>query len=494
MAKILIIDDEVVFARSVAQFLNRSGHECGSLSNAEEGLSSIEAERPDLILLDIKLAGMNGLEAQRRIANLDPNIIVIMMTAYSSVESAVAAMKDGAYDYIQKPVDHEEVRFTIEKALETRRLRERLSYYQRKEVQQSAHSEIIGESPRMRQIAELIERIAQLERGPAGDLPTVLLLGETGTGKDLVARAIHHRGSLAGQPFVEVECTSIPKELAEAELFGYEKGAFTGATAAKPGLIEAADGGTLFLDEVGELGLELQAKLLKAIERKQIRRLGSLRERKIHVRIIAATNRDLEAAVRNGAFRQDLYYRLKVLTIELPPLRDRGEDVNLLAESFLAKFTHKYSLPVRRFAPDSLDALREYHWPGNVRELAHMVERALLVSDGDEIGPAALGLETSPLPFHIGDGALLEVTFPQQGVDLHKIERELIERALALTGGNVAEAARKLGIGREALRYRIQKHRLARPPMMSRVEPPVVSKVEPPMVGRGEPDVPRSVG
>jgi DNA-binding NtrC family response regulator len=467
MAKILIIDDEAVFARSAAHFLSRNGHECWSLSSAEEGLAIIEKERPDLILLDIKLAGMSGLEALKRIAGLDPNAIVIIMTAYSSVESAVAAMKDGAYDYIQKPIDHDELKFTIEKALETRRLRERLSYFQRKEVQQSAHLDLIGVSPQMKQLIDLIERIAQLEPGPAGDLPTVLLLGETGTGKDLVARAIHHRGSLAGQPFVEVECTSIPKELAEAELFGYEKGAFTGASAAKPGLIEAADGGTLFLDEVGELGLDLQAKFLKAIERKQIRRLGSLRERKIHARIIAATNRDLEAAVRAGQFRQDLYYRLKVLTIELPPLRERGEDVVLLANHVLKKLTHKYSLPERCFTETGLDALRKYRWPGNIRELAHVVERALLVSDEREIGPSALGLEISSVPIRVDDDGYLEMEFPQRGVDLERIERQLIERALALTEGNVTEAARKLGIGREALRYRIQKHRLVRRPVVN---------------------------
>lgn len=467
MAKILIIDDEAVFARSAAHFLSRSGHECWSLASAEEGLSSVETERPDLVLLDIKLAGMSGLEALKRIASLDPNAIVIIMTAYSSVESAVAAMKDGAYDYIQKPIDHDELKFTIEKALETRRLRERLSYFQRKEVQQSAHLDLIGASPQIGQIIELIGRIAQFEPGPAGDLPTVLLLGETGTGKDLVARAIHHRGSLAGQPFVEVECTSIPNELAEAELFGYERGAFTGASAAKPGLIEAADGGTLFLDEVGELGLDLQAKLLKAIERKQIRRLGSLRERKIHARIIAATNRDLEAAVRSGAFRQDLYYRLKVLTIELPPLRERGEDVVLLASHVLKKLTHKYSLPERRFTETGLDALRKYRWPGNVRELAHVVERALLVSDEIEIGPSALGLEISSVPIRVGSDGRLDVEFPERGVDLEEIERQLIERALALTEWNVTEAARKLGIGREALRYRIQKHRLVRRPVVS---------------------------
>ncbi|MGH7369546.1 MAG: sigma-54-dependent transcriptional regulator [Candidatus Methylomirabilaceae bacterium] len=461
MAKILIIDDELVFARSVAQFLNRSGHECSNLSSAEESLSWIEAERPDLILLDIKLAGMGGLEALKRIAGLDPNAIVIMMTAFSSVESAVAAMKEGAYDYLQKPIDHDELKLTIEKALETRRLRDRLSYFERKEARETAHSQILGGSPGMKQIRELIERIVRLESQSAGDLPTVLLLGETGTGKDLVARAIHHGGSLAGEPFVEVDCTSIPKDLAEAELFGHEKGAFTGATAAKPGLIEAAHGGTLFLDEIGELGLDLQAKLLRAIERKQVRRLGSIRDRTIHIRIISATNRDLEHAIRRGLFRQDLYYRLKVLSIELPPLRERGDDVVILANYFLERLTHRYSLPGKRLTASSLDAIRGYHWPGNVRELAHVIERALLVCDGVEIAPADLGIPRSDVPFQIGDGGLLEGEFPEEGVELRRIERQLIEKALALTGGNVAEAARKLGIGREALRYRIQKHRLS---------------------------------
>lgn len=470
MAKILVIDDEVVFARSVAHALSRNGHECWSLASAEEGIASLEAHRPDIILLDVKLAGMSGLEALRKLTSLDPDLIVIIVTAYSSVQSAVAAMKDGAYDYIQKPIDHDELGFVIEKALETHRLRERLSYFQRKEIQQAAHGEIIGASPRIIQVTELIERIAHLDPGSAGELPTVLLQGETGTGKDLVARAIHRQGSLAGQPFVEIECTSIPKELAEAELFGYEKGAFTSATTTKPGLIEAADGGTLFLDEIGELGLELQAKLLKAIERRQIRRVGSLRERKINVRIIAATNRNLEAAVKAGAFRPDLYYRLKVLTIELPPLRERGEDVILLANHFLKQLTHKYSLATRRFTEAALQALRMYRWPGNIRELVHLIERALLASDEEEIGPSALGLDTT-LPVvasqkrnhQTGADGVLQIQFPEQGVDLEEVERELIRQALDLTDGNVTEAARKLNIGREALRYRIQKHGITRP-------------------------------
>lgn len=469
MAKILVIDDEVVFARSVAHALNRNGHECWSLPSAEEGIASLDANRPDIVLLDVKLAGMSGLEALRKLTSLDPDLIVIIVTAYSSVQSAVAAMKAGAYDYIQKPIDHDELGFVIEKALETHRLRERLAYFQRKEIQQAAHGEIIGTSSGITQVIELIERIANLEPGSAGELPTVLVLGETGTGKDLVARAIHRRGSLAGQPFVEIDCTSIPKELAEAELFGYEKGAFTGATTTKPGLIEAADGGTLFLDEIGELSLELQAKLLKAIERRQVRRVGSLRERKINVRIIAATNRNLEAAVKAGAFRPDLYYRLKVLTVELPTLRERGEDVILLADHYLKQLTHKYSLPARRFTEAAIQALKTYRWPGNVRELVHLVERALLVCDGDEIGPAALGLDMPTpggesrrrTPPADADGPL-PIQLPEQGVDLEEVERQLIRQALDLTDGNVTEAARKLNIGREALRYRIQKHGIVR--------------------------------
>lgn len=470
MAKILVIDDEVVFARSVAHALNRNGHECWSLPSAEEGIASLDANRPDIILLDVKLAGMSGLEALRKLTSLDPDLIVIIVTAYSSVQSAVAAMKAGAYDYIQKPIDHDELGFVIEKALETHRLRERLAYFQRKEIQQAAHGEIIGAFPGIVRVTELIERIAHLEPGSAGELPTVLVLGETGTGKDLVARAIHRRGSLAGQPFVEIDCTSIPKELAEAELFGYEKGAFTGATTTKPGLIEAADGGTLFLDEIGELSLELQAKLLKAIERRQVRRVGSLRERKINVRIIAATNRNLEAAVQAGAFRPDLYYRLKVLTVELPPLRERSDDVILLANHYLQQLTHKYSLLARRFTDSALQAFKTYRWPGNVRELVHLIERALLVCDGDEIGPAALGLDM-PTPKGESRGRTLPadvdvpmpIRLPEQGVDLEEVERQLIRQALDLTEGNVTEAARKLNIGREALRYRIQKHGITRP-------------------------------
>ncbi|PWB47377.1 MAG: hypothetical protein C3F12_05255 [Candidatus Methylomirabilota bacterium] len=469
MAKILVIDDEVVFARSLAHALSRNGHECRSLASAEEGIASLQTNRPDIILLDVKLSGISGLEALKRLISLDPDLIVIMVTAYSSVQSAVAAMKAGAYDYIQKPVDHDELGLVIEKALETHRLRERLSYFQRKEIQQAAHGEIIGASPRIMQVIELIERIAHLEPGSAGELPTVLLLGETGTGKDLVARAIHRQGTLAGQPFVEIDCASIPKELAEAELFGYERGAFTSATTTKPGLIEAADGGTLFLDEIGELGPELQAKLLKAIERRQVRRVGSLRERKINIRIIAATNRNLEAAVETGAFRPDLYYRLKVLTVELPPLRERGDDVVLLANHFLKQLTHKYCLPPRRFTEAAIEALRTYRWPGNVRELLHQVERALLVCDEEEITPSALGLDTpfSDVPSRrrtppSDTDTSLQIVFPEQGVDLEEVERQLIRQALDLTDGNVTEAARKLNIGREALRYRIQKHGITR--------------------------------
>jgi DNA-binding NtrC family response regulator len=262
---------------------------------------------------------------------------------------------------------------------------------------------------------------------------------------------------------VEIDCSSLPRDLVESELFGHERGAFTDASVTKPGLIEVAEGGTLFLNEVGELTPAVQAKLLNVLEHKRVRRLGSLRERRVHARIIAATNRNLEALIREGRFRQDLYYRLKVLTIQIPPLRERGDDVRLLAEHFLEKFSRRYSRPQRRLSAEALRAMARYPWPGNIRELAHLVERAVLQSDGDEITPVHLGLQAAPPRLQSEEGGDLSWDLPEQGIRLAELERQLIQQALAMTGGNVTEAARKLGIGREALRYRMQKHAIPSP-------------------------------
>lgn len=462
MAKILIIDDEVILAKSLLRSLTKAGYEGSTATSAEDGLKLVVEERPDLVLLDLKLGGMGGLEALQRIVDFDPSILVIMITAYGSVETAVEAMKMGAVDYLCKPLDLEALKIAMARALEERRLRQRLSYYQRRDLEEARGLRIIGESPAMKRVLDLVEKIAQLE-GEAGDLPTVLILGETGTGKDLVARAIHGRSCLADQPFVEVNCTTLPKDLLEAELFGYEKGAFTDAKASKAGLVEVADGGTLFLNEIGELPPEAQGKLLKVIEQKRIRRIGGIRERRINVRIIAATNQDLGSAVRERSFRPDLLYRLKVLTIELPPLRERGNDILLLAEHFLNRYVKKYGTGPKCLSPSALDVLESYRWPGNVRELAHVIERAVLLCEGEEIGPALLGLDTGLRSPRVGLKDLPLGEFPLEGLELKKIERYLIQKALALTRGNVSEAARRLGIGREALRYRMQKHAIVPP-------------------------------
>ncbi len=457
MAKILVVEDEAILAKSIARSLGRAGYECSTATNAEEGLKVVEAEGPDVVLLDLRLEGMDGLQALKRIREMDPGIAIIVMTAYGSVETAVEAMKGGAFDYLSKPLDLEELKLVVAKALENVQLHRRLSYYQRREAERAKGLRIIGESRRIKAVLALVERIAKIDPRVAGDLPTVLILGETGTGKDLVARALHAWSPLADQPFVEVNCTTLPKGLMEAELFGYEKGAFTDAKVTKPGLVESADGGTLFLDEIGELSLEAQAKLLKVIEQKTVRRLGSLRERKVRVRIVAATNRDLELATKKGTFRQDLLYRLKVLTIELPPLRDREEDVILLAHHFLERFTQKYAMGPKRLSPAALARLKGYHWPGNVRELAHVIERAVLLSEQEEIEPDLLALGTNLSP-QIPPGLPPREAFPLDGLRLEEVERSLIEKALTVTRGNVSAAARHLGIGREALRYRMQKY------------------------------------
>ncbi|MGH7431874.1 MAG: sigma-54-dependent transcriptional regulator [Candidatus Methylomirabilales bacterium] len=463
MAKILIIEDEAILAKSIVRSLSRAGHDCETAATADTGLEAAREQRPDLILLDMRLGLVDGLDILKEVHDLDPGIAVIIMTAYGSIETAVRAMKLGACDYLQKPLDMEELRLIVDRALEARQLRQRLAYYQRREMEATGGLEIVGRCPAMQETMALVERIARIRPADDGDLPTVLLLGETGTGKDLMARALHSRSRLAGGPFVEVDCTSLPRDLVESELFGHEKGAFTDAAAAKPGLIEVAEGGTLFLNEVGELTLAAQAKLLNVLESKRVRRLGSVRERRVLARIIAATSRNLERAIREGRFRQDLYYRLKVLTIQIPPLRERGDDLTLLAEHFLEKFGRRYSIPLRRLSQAAVQALVRYHWPGNVRELAHLLERALLLSEGEEITPAQLGLQGLPPRLEISGGGDLRVEFPEQGIRLAELERQLIQQALAMTGGNVTEAARKLGIGREALRYRIQKHAIPSP-------------------------------
>ena len=367
-------------------------------------------------------------------------------------------MKLGAFDYIKKPVDLEELKLLADRARENRLLKQELSYYRRRATADVGFEGLVGESPAIRALLERARQIAALD-----ETPPVLLTGETGTGKGLLARAIHASGPRAAKPFIEVNCTALPASLMEAELFGYERGAFTDAKESKTGLVEAAEGGFLFLDEIGDVDLAVQGKLLRAIEERAVRRVGSVRERKIDVRIIAATNRDLDRAVRQERFRKDLYFRLAVIVLDLPPLRARGEDVLLLTDQYVRLFNAKYGKVVRELSGAARDLLRSYPWPGNVRELSHVIERAVLWSRGPTIDVEHLSLTSPadagppPEPRNASPAHSDAPPLPPQGVDLGQWEKSVIEQAMREAGGNQTKAARRLGISRDTLRYRLRK-------------------------------------
>lgn len=453
---VLVVDDEKTLARSIKLFLGEHGYEAEVAEDGDQALELLEKLHPDLVFLDLRLPKSTGLELLKKIRQYDPYIAVVMMTAYGTIEGAVEAMKLGALDYLKKPIDLDELKIVVERAQEASRLRQEVQYYRERETRDFEFEGLIGRCPAMQQIFAQIKHLASLEE----EAPTVLLTGETGTGKSLVARALHVQSRRAGNPFIEIDCTSLPPTLIETELFGYEKGSFTDARESKVGLIEAADSGTVFLDEVGDLELSLQGKLLRAIEERTIRRIGSVRDRKVDAWLLAATNKDLAAAMAAGAFRKDLYYRLDVFTIHLPPLRERGEDIPLLAAFLLKRFATKYGKRVSRLGEAAMAALREYPWPGNVRELKHVIERAVLGwTRGDEIGGVSLGSSaTGTVPPRAA--AVPGGQFPPEGLSLPRWERAMIERALQEAGGNQAKAARLLGISRDTLRYRIAKFKI----------------------------------
>ena len=432
---VLIVDDEHTLARSAKAFLADHGYEAEVASTGEQALELLERLQPDVVFADVRLPGMSGLDLLKRIRDFDPVIPVIMVTAYGSIEGAVEAVKLGAFDYVKKPVDLEELKLLADRARENRLLKQELSYYRRRATRDVGLEGLVGESPAIRAVLERARQIAALD-----ETPPVLLTGETGTGKGLLAN-----------------CTALPATLMEAELFGYERGAFTDAKESKPGLVEAAEGGFLFLDEIGDVDLSVQGKLLRAIEERAVRRVGSVRERKIDVHIIAATNRDLEREVRQERFRKDLYFRLAVIVLHVPPLRERGADVLLLSERFLRAFNAKYGKAVREISAPARDLMRAYPWPGNVRELSHVIERAVLWSRGPTLDVEHLSL-TSPLP---SDASTDHGAFPPQGGDLAGWEKSMIEQAMREAGGNQTKAAQRLGISRDTLRYRLKKFGLA---------------------------------
>jgi DNA-binding NtrC family response regulator len=448
-SRVLLIEDETLFARAVAKRLQQAGYECERAETLADGRAIARQFLPDLVLLDMRLPDGNGLDLLSEFAG--KGITTIVMTAFGEINDAVGAMKQGATDYLKKPVDLEELLLAVEKAQDSARIKHQLDYSRQRDSHAVEAIELLGESAVMQAVHAQIARIAKLSSLTDTVPPTVLISGETGTGKDVAARLLHQSCANHERPFVQVDCASLPSELIESELFGHEKGAYTSAQGARPGLIEAAEDGTLFLDEIGELPLTLQAKLLNVLERRVVRRLGSTRERPVPARFVAATNRDLQQMVLEGRFRADLYYRLNVLGVTMPPLRQRGDDIVLLTRHFAAQTERRYGLPQREFSVGAMRAISSYSWPGNVRELKHQVNRAVLLSKGSIISENDLLLPIQPRVA----ASTGETSSP---VTLDEAEKVLIENALKQTGGNVSEAARLLGITRMTIRYRMDKH------------------------------------
>jgi two-component system, NtrC family, response regulator AtoC len=464
---ILIIEDEIILAKNLTRFLEREGFEAKAVHNGEDGLALLDNYRPDAILLDYNLPGMNGLQVLQKIRERDHQVKIIMVTGHGSAQVAVDAMKSGADDYLSKPLLLTELKLLLDNALGRERIDSALSYYQKRDAVGSSLSNIIGSSPAMVALKDSIKRLVDAEFNLRDTgMPAVLVTGETGTGKELVSRAIHFDGPRSQNPFIEMNCASIPATLLESELFGYERGAFTDAKERKLGLVEAADSGTLFLDEIGDVAPQIQAKLLKLLEEKSVRRLGSVRDIKVDVRIIAATNQPLEQMVREGRFRSDLYFRLRMVQIHIPPLRERGEDILTLARSYLEVQRARYSKLRLHFTAETERLLLDYSWPGNVRELRNMIEQIVLMAYSDEVLPhhipfcAELGKHEETTPVAAAPSLRPATAFPREGINLEQVERDYLLKALESSGWNITQAARLLGLSRDTLRYRIEKYNL----------------------------------
>ena len=463
---VLIVEDDEILANNIRLYLERDAWDVSVSSSVEEALSMLETLRPDVVVTDYMLPGKNGLDLLREVIAMDPHIKVVMVTGEGSIQVAVDAIRMGAHDYVGKPVVLAELKLLLERALDAVRVEKTLSFYRSNQARGSGVEALLGESQPIRRMKDTIYQIIETEsRITDGELPTVLITGETGTGKELVARALHFDGLRREGPFVEVNCASIPYTLMETELFGHERGAFSDAKERKMGLVEAAEGGTLFLDEIGEVDFSMQAKLLKLLEERMVRRIGSVRERKVDVRIIAATNQDLQKMVGEGRFRADLYFRLRIITLHMPPLRDRDKDILLLARYFLAFYGRRYGKKDLEFGAEAEAMLLAHSWPGNVRELRNALDQTVLLTRERTIRAESLAIYAPPRGEPM-DTAVNQsgaaIAAQNQGATLNDVEREMVLQTLEKTDWNVSKAARILGLSRDMLRTRMEKYSLAR--------------------------------
>lgn len=444
---ILIVDDDEVMCQTLSDVFTKREYEVLATETGREAIGSVHKQLIDLVLLDIRLPDMDGITVLKKIKEIDTDLMVIMMTAYSDVQTAVMAMKAGAYDYINKPFELDELKLLIQKAIETQSLRNEVRRLRRQHESENSGLQIYGNSPQVRNINELIQMIAQTPR------TSVLIEGESGTGKELAANAIHYNSNRSPRPLIKINCGAIPENLLETELFGYEKGAFTDAKSTKKGLFELASGGTIFLDEIGDMNHHLQSKLLRVLETQSFMRVGGTREIHVDLRFIAASNRNLAEMVNKGEFRKDLYYRLKVMVLDIPPLRERREDILLLANLFIEEGNRELGKSIKGILPKAKDLLLNYSWPGNIRELKNVLERAMILSATEEIST-----ETLPIELREDQISSRSISLNLSDSSLEAMEKKHIFEVLTMVNGNKSKAARNLGISRSTLREKLKKY------------------------------------
>jgi len=449
-SKILVVDDEHLIRWSLEQSLLKQGYDVTTAASGEEAIRQVQDEPPELMLLDIQLPGMDGLEVLQKVKELDHDIIVVMVTALGVLETAVKAMRLGAHDYINKPFNLDELSIIVKKALETRQLRKEVAHLRSAQESKFGINNIIGDSRHMKQVLDMVRKVAK------SDASTVLIQGESGTGKELIARAIHMESSRKDKPFMAINCAALPETLLESELMGHEKGAFTDAKTQKRGLFEMTDGGTIFLDEIGDMDLGMQAKLLRVLEERTFRRVGGTKEIPVDVRVVSATNQELLKKIEDKTFRNDLYYRLQVIPIYLPPLRERRDDIMPLVEFFIRYYNKEFAKSVAGVSQMARKFLEEYEWPGNVRELRNIIERAIILENEETLMLEHLPRELISKTGDLGSGPL-SLRIPPEGIDIEDVERELIRQALENSEGNQSKAAKMLHLGIDAFRYRMKK-------------------------------------